>query len=103
MYRAIAYFTDLQDDNYAYNVGDVFPRNGYKPSKERLEELSSNKNVRGVPVIVEKDDIRPNKDAKEVEPTVDPEDVINPPVEADNTEVVEKPKTRAKGKAKKNA
>lgn len=87
MYRAIAYFVDLQDANRSYNAGDIYPRKGYEPTKERIEELATDKNARKVPVIKEIND-----HVKEVKP----EDVINPP-----EEVTEKPKR--KGKAKKDA
>ena len=50
-YKVITNFTDLQDDNHKYIAGDKFPRDGYEPSPERLEELSTNKNRRGKPVI----------------------------------------------------
>lgn len=51
MYKVISYFTDLQDSNHPYKVGDEFPRLGLKVSKDRLKELSSNKNKRGKPLI----------------------------------------------------
>ena len=51
MYKAIEHFTDLQDNNYGYNVGDIFPRSGLDVSEERFAELSSSKNRRGRPVI----------------------------------------------------
>lgn len=50
-YEVIRYFTDLQDFNHAYKVGDKFPRLGMKVSEKRLKELASNKNKRGVPLI----------------------------------------------------
>ncbi len=53
MYKVIKYFTDLQDNNYAYYVGDTFPRNGVKAGAERIAELSSDKNLQGVPLIEE--------------------------------------------------
>lgn len=56
MYKVISYFTDLQDFNHPYKVGDIFPRQGLKVSKERLEELSSNKNKQGKPLIREMKD-----------------------------------------------
>ena len=51
MFKALEYFTDLLDGKYVYNVGDVYPREGYTPSPERIEELSTDKNVRKRPVI----------------------------------------------------
>ena len=53
MYKVIKYFTDLQDNNYAYYVGDTFPRNGVDVGAERIAELSSDKNLQGVPLIEE--------------------------------------------------
>ena len=53
MYKVIKYFTDLQDNNYAYYVGDTFPRNGVEVGAERIAELSSDKNRMGVPLIEE--------------------------------------------------
>ena len=53
MYRVIKSFKDLQDDSYAYHVGDIFPHEGFEASAERLEELSTNKNRRGIPLIEE--------------------------------------------------
>lgn len=51
MYKAIEYFTDLQDNEYEYKAGDTYPREGYEPSAERIEELASDKNKRGRAVI----------------------------------------------------
>ena len=53
MYKVIKSFTDLQDNNYAYYVGDAFPRNGVVVGAERIAELSSDKNRLGVPLIEE--------------------------------------------------
>ena len=53
MYKVIKYFTDLQDNNYAYYVGDTFPRNGVEAGAERIAELASDKNRLGVPLIEE--------------------------------------------------
>lgn len=53
MYKVIKYFTDLQDDGYAYNVGDTYPRKGLNPSEERIAELSGSENKQGVPLIKE--------------------------------------------------
>lgn len=46
-------FTDLQDNNYAYYVGDTFPHNGVEVGAERIAELASDKNRLGVPLIEE--------------------------------------------------
>jgi hypothetical protein len=53
MFKVIKYFTDLQDKNYAYNVGDTFPRRGVKVTDARIKELSGKQNKQGVPLIEE--------------------------------------------------
>lgn len=51
MYKVIEYFADLQDNGYAYNTGDIFPREGLEVSEERIAELASSKNKRRKPLI----------------------------------------------------
>lgn len=51
MYKVIRYFTDLQDNDYPYNEGDIFPRDGMTVTKERIEELSSANNKQLRPLI----------------------------------------------------
>lgn len=51
MYKVIRYFTDLQDNDYPYNEGDIFPREGMTVTKERIEELSSANNKQLRPLI----------------------------------------------------
>ena len=53
MYKVIKSFTDLQDNNHAYSVGDTFPHNGVDVDAERIAELTSDKNRLGVPLIEE--------------------------------------------------
>lgn len=53
MYKVIKSFTDLQDNNHAYSVGDTFPHNGVEVEAERIAELASDKNRLGVPLIEE--------------------------------------------------
>ena len=53
MYRVIKYFTDLQDNNFAYNVGDKYPRKGMNVLPSRIRELATDKNRQGVPLIEE--------------------------------------------------
>ena len=55
-YKVIHRFTDLQDFNHLYNVGDSFPRVGMKVSQSRIDELASGKNKLRTPLIeLEKD------------------------------------------------
>ena len=53
MYKVKVLFTDLQDGNYKYMAGTEYPRKGYSPSAERIAELASDKNKRGIPLIEE--------------------------------------------------
>lgn len=87
-YRATVYFTDLQDNNFEYHAGDIFPRQGYAPSESRIAELASVHNKRGRAVI------------EEVK-----EEFMNKPVESEADEQpaeVEAPKPKRRGR-KKNA
>ena len=52
MYQVIKAFTDLKA-RHVYHVGDTFPHNGVEVDTERIEELSSDKNRLGVPLIEE--------------------------------------------------
>ena len=56
MYKVISFFTDLQDNDHAYNVGDEFPHDGLTVTKERLEELSGSDNKQHRPLIEEVED-----------------------------------------------
>lgn len=51
MYRVIRYFEDLQDGNRAYKIGEIYPREGLSPSRERIEELASDLNKQHRPLI----------------------------------------------------
>lgn len=53
MYRVIKAFRDLKDNNHVYYVGDTFPHNGVEVCAERIAELASDKNRRGIPLIEE--------------------------------------------------
>ena len=59
MFRVVKLFTDLQDDNYKYEVGDEYPRLGLKPSLARIKELSGSDNRQGTPLIEEVEDLEP--------------------------------------------
>ena len=50
-YKVIHYFTDLQDNNHPYQVGDKFPRQGAVVSEVRLKALSTVNNKQGKPLI----------------------------------------------------
>lgn len=50
-YQVIRFFTDLHDNNYPYNAGDIFPRSGVSVTDARLAELAGCDNKQGVPLI----------------------------------------------------
>lgn len=52
-YKVICAFKDLKDNDYIYNENDPYPREGLKVSKKRINELASDKNKRGKPLIEE--------------------------------------------------
>ena len=68
MYKVIKHFTDMQDNNFAYNVGDEFPRKNFSVLPSRIKELASDKNRQGVPLIEEIPDIeeKPEKKTKSI-------------------------------------
>lgn len=53
MYKVIKPFTDLQDSNYKYDIGDIYPRKGLNVLQSRINELASNKNLQKTPLIEE--------------------------------------------------
>ena len=53
MFRVVKAFTDLKDNNYLYHTGDKYPRDGIEASEDRIAELSSNNNGRGIVLIEE--------------------------------------------------
>lgn len=69
MFRVIKHFTDMQDNNFAYEIGDTFPRKGMSVLPSRIKELASDKNRQGVPLIEEIPEVeeKPKKKSKSVE------------------------------------
>ena len=59
----------MQDNNFAYNVGDEYPRKGVSVLPSRIKELASDKNRQGCPLIEEIPDAEetPKKKSKSVE------------------------------------
>ena len=53
MFRVIKNFTDMQDNNFAYQVGDEYPRKGLSVLPSRIKELAGSKNRQGQPLIEE--------------------------------------------------
>ena len=58
----------MQDNNYAYDVGDEYPRKGMSVLPSRIKELASDKNRQGCPLIEEIPDIeeKPEKKTKSI-------------------------------------
>ena len=67
MYTVIEYFEDLQDNSFAYNVGDEYPRKGLEVTDKRIEDLATTQNRRKIPLIkkVEEKQKKPKKAVKE--------------------------------------
>jgi len=63
-YKVIKFFTDLQDGDHPYKVGDKYPRDGVTVSEERIKELSTPFNVRNE-VLIEEVIIKPNRTKRE--------------------------------------
>ena len=59
----------MQDNNFAYNVGDEYPRKGMSVLPSRIKELAGKKNRQGCPLIEEIEDTKPEKKTKSVEKT----------------------------------
>lgn len=62
-------FKDLKDNDYIYKEGDIYPREGLKPSKKRIEELSSTKNKIGEQLIAKVEENTEDSSNKETEET----------------------------------
>ena len=54
---------DLEDNDYIYKKGDIYPREGLEPSKKRIKELASNKNKIGE-VLIQKVENEEMKDTE---------------------------------------
>lgn len=63
MYKVIKFFTDLQDNNYPYEVGSTYPRKGLSVAEERIAELSGSNNRQRTALIKEVSE--PKQESKE--------------------------------------
>lgn len=50
-YVVTRYFTDAQDNEYAYHEGDIYPREGHTVSEARLKDLLSGNNFQRIALI----------------------------------------------------
>lgn len=64
MYKVIKHFTDLQDNNFAYQVGDEYPRKGLSVLPSRINELAGSKNRQREPLIKEVEEPKAEKTEK---------------------------------------
>lgn len=102
MYRVIKFFTDLQDHDHAYRVGDEFPRRGLTVSEERFAELAGTDNKRGIPLIEKVGEQEP--EAAEIEAEIpevikqeeEPEEKVAENIEEEEEPKAEKPKRKPK-------
>lgn len=92
-YTVIRHFTDLQDHGYKYAEGDTYPREGYTPSAERIEMLSTANNRQKTVLIKavesESAEIVETSAVEETEPTTITEEI---------KVIEEKPKKRSRKK-----
>ena len=51
MFKVIKEFRDLQDNDYIYEVNDIYPHDNREVSAERIEELAGKKNKIGKSLI----------------------------------------------------
>ena len=50
-YVVTRYFTDAQDNEYAYHEGDIYPREGHTVSDARIKDLLSGNNFQRIALI----------------------------------------------------
>lgn len=105
MYRVLRFFRDLQDNNHAYHVGEIFPHGGMAVSEDRLKELSTDANRRHVPLIEKVEDEVVEAESVAEDATQEPvEGFMNPPEEAQEEMPVEAPKPkRRRGRPRNDA
>jgi len=95
MYNVLIHFHDLQDVDkktksgpiyHEYSVGDTYPREGLKPSQERIDELSGGNNAFGTPIIEAADKVvDDNDDPPTGETPAEGEGTGEPPAEGEGT------------------
>lgn len=56
----------MQDSNYKYKEGDVYPREGYAPSEERIEMLSTVNNRQRTALIAAVPEVIPETESVEI-------------------------------------
>lgn len=67
-YKVLEAFADIQDSGHKYEIGDIYPRDGYRPTKARIQELATGANKRGRAVLEEiPEEVKAEPETKEVE------------------------------------
>ncbi|WP_075968006.1 hypothetical protein [Murdochiella massiliensis] len=64
-YRVVKYFNDLHDGEYAYYVGDAYPRDGVDVTDSRVKELLGDENLQGQPLIEKVKDEQPERSTRQ--------------------------------------
>lgn len=94
-YKVIRPFKDLVDsEKHDYTVGDIFPREGYKPTDSFTNGLLTGANTAGsifLEVLGEDEPKKPAPETKEVkeEPVVEQEETVEETTEEPTKEVEE--------------
>ena len=52
----------MEDSNYKYDIGDIFPRKGLSVLPSRIKELASSENRQGCPLIEKVEEPKKKKD-----------------------------------------
>lgn len=69
-YEVIRFFTDAQDNEHPYNVGDIYPRNGLSVTKERIRDLLNGNNFQRVrliqPILHEKTNAKSESNSEQI-------------------------------------
>lgn len=76
-YEVTRYFTDAQDNNYAYHEGDTYPREGLTVSDVRIKDLLSGNNFQRIALIKRVTDEKPKRAVEKTEKTVWTAEEIN--------------------------
>lgn len=92
-YMVLSEFADLQDGNHIYRVDDEYPRKGYSPTDERVDELSTGKNLLHKPLIQKvEDEVTPHEVEESSEVEEQPKEI------EEETEAEEEQPKRKRGK-----
>lgn len=75
-YVVTRYFTDAQDNEYAYHEGDIYPREGHTVSEARLKDLLSGNNFQRIALIKRVEKVEAPKKKEVQEAVQDNENVV---------------------------